>query len=182
MPRGGWRGGGRPTKEAAAAKAKALLETLENGKKIDPRAYLQAVLASPASNKSERLRAAELLLKAGPDPAPKGADIPPAAFNIWALPRGASISPDGSKVLWPDGSLTDPEPIEPYSGSPPISSPRRRREPEPVREPDPVPFETVEVEPPPNVTPLRPHERGLSFGARHDPQRTADALLLLLPP
>ena len=176
MPRGGPRpNSGRPTREQAAAKAKALAEAAARGPQIAPRAFLQAMLDSTASTKSERMRAAELLLKLSPEPPPSNSNAPPAVWNIWALPKGATISDCGTKVLWPDGSLSDPEPLEPYTATPPFPPTPKRREPEPVPEAAPEPFETVEVTPPANVLALRPHERGLSFGARHDPQRTASA-------
>ena len=129
MPRGGWRpGGGRPTKEAQAAKAKALLEAAAKGPKISPRAYLQAMLDSSGSSKSERMRAAELLLKLSPEPPPSSADSPPIVINVWGLPRGCQIGDDGQSVIWPDGRVTDPEPLEMFEPTATVPSTPRRRE------------------------------------------------------
>jgi hypothetical protein len=177
MPRGGPRpNSGRPTKEQAAAKAKALAEAAARGPQIAPRAYLQAMLDSTASTKSERMRAAELLLKLSPEPPPKPDSSPPV-LNIWGLPRGAQIGDDGQSIVWPDGSTEPAQPLKPFEATPPLPPMPRRREPEPVLEADatPVPFETGEAAPPQNVTPLRVFERGVSFGARHDPSRRPEA-------
>jgi hypothetical protein len=172
MPRGGPRpNSGRPTKEQAAAKAKALAEAAAKGPIISPRAYLQAMLDSTASTKSERMRAAELLLKLSPEPPPKPDSSPP-------LPRGAQIGDDGQSIVWPDGSTEPAQPLKPFEATPPLPPMPRRREPEPTLEaiePEPQPFEVAEVTPPPNVTPLRAFERGVSFGARHDPSRRPEA-------
>jgi hypothetical protein len=178
MPRGGWRpNSGRPTKEQAAEKVRLLAEAAAAGPKITPRAFLQAMLDSPGSSKAERMRSAELLMKFGPPEAPSGgSDNPPVVWNIWALPRGAQMGEDG-KVVWPDGTTEPPQPVKPFEATPPLPPMPRRREPEPVLETDaqPAPFETVEPEPPQNVTALRPFERGVSFGARHDPSRRPEA-------
>jgi hypothetical protein len=177
MPKGGPRpGSGRPTKAAAAEKARLLAETIAQGVKISPRAYLEGVLASPGSTKTERMRAAELLMKFPAEESPSSADLPVTVWNIWGLPHGAQIGDDGKTVVWDDGRVTDPERLEPFEATPAISPTPLRRAPEPEPElPEPVPFETVEATPPPNVTPLRPHERGLSFGAQHDPSRQPGA-------
>ena len=73
------------------------------------------------------------------------------------------------------------QPCEPYLATPALEPEQRkgnRREPEPVLETieaEAVPFAAPEPEVPSNVQPLRPYDRGLTFGARHDPSRTADA-------
>ena len=177
MPRGGPRpNSGRPTREQAAEKARLLAEAAAKGPQIAPRAFLQAMLDSTGSSKSERMRAAELLLKLSPEPPPRS-DSPPVAVHIWGLPRGSQMGPDGT-VIWPDGTVEPAQPLEPYSGSPPLPPTPRRREPAPVLEAEPeapAPFETVEATPPANILALRPHDRGLSFGAKHDPSRRPEA-------
>ena len=103
MPRGGPRpNSGRPTREQAAAKAKALAEAAAKGPKISPRAYLQAMLDSSGSTKSERMRAAELLLKLSPEPPPSSSDSPPTDLEHlgasawradWRSTAGRSFGP-----------------------------------------------------------------------------------------
>jgi hypothetical protein len=179
MPRGGPRpNSGRPTREQAAEKARLLAETIAKGVKISPRAYLEGVLASPGSTKTERMRAAELLMKFPPEESPSSADMPVTVWNIWGLPHGAQIGDDGKTIVWDDGATEPAQSLEPFEATPALSPTPRRRAPEPALEvePEPVPFETVEATPPHNVTPLRPHERVLSFGAQHDPSRTPAAM------
>jgi hypothetical protein len=119
MPRGGWRGGGRPTKAAQAAKAAALAEAIKNGPKTSLRDFAQGVLDSPASSMTEKMRACELLAtKLSREEPTKGPDNLPPTFNIWSLPRGCQIGKDGKTVLWPDGSETDPKPVEPFEPTP----------------------------------------------------------------
>jgi hypothetical protein len=114
-------------------------------------------------------------MKFPPEELPSSEDMPVTVWNIWGLPPGAQIGDDGKTVVWPNGDVTDPQPLEPFDPTPAFSPTPRRRAPEPELEPEAVPFETVEATPPPNVTPLRPHERGLSFGAQHDPSRQPGA-------
>ena len=180
MPRGGPRpNSGRPTKAQAAEKARLLAEAVAKGPKLTPRAYLQGVLDSPGSTKTEKMRAAELLMKCPPEALPS-TDSPPVVWNVWALPSGCQVGDNGKTVLWPNGDVTDPEPLEMFEPTPPLPPTPQRREPEPALEaiaPErPQPFETVEATPPANVHSLRPHERGLSFGARHDPSRRPEAM------
>lgn len=174
MPKGGPRpGSGRPTKEAAAEKARLLAETIAKGVKISPRAYLEGVLASPGSTKTERMRACELLMRFPPEELPSSADLPVHVWNIWGLPPGAQIGEDGKTVVWPNGDMTDPEPLEPFEPTPALSATPQRRAPAPALEdvePEPVPFETVEATPPQNVTPLRPHERFCPLGLSTTPR------------
>jgi hypothetical protein len=168
VPRGGPRpNSGRPTRAVAEEKARLLTETIEKGARIDPRAFLHAVLASPGSTRSEKMRAAEMLLKLPPEPPPSGANIPPSALQIWALPRNCQISECGKKVVWPNGDETDPEPPEMFEPTPLPSTPRRR-ETEPAQE-EALPFETQEQELPQNVRPLHPRERVYGEGRRFDP-------------
>lgn len=186
MPRGGWRpGGGRPTKEQQAERARLLAETIAKGPKTTPRAYLQGLLDSPGSTKSEKLKAAELLLKLPPEAAPS-ITIDRPEQPILVIPHGCQFDVDGVTLIWPEtGKPVEPaelQPCEPYLATSALTPSPRHREPEPKPDPAieleaPAPFEVAEPTPPANVTPLRlrPHERGLSFGARHDPQRTADA-------
>jgi hypothetical protein len=178
VARGGWRpGGGRPTKAQQAEKARLLAETIARGAKTSPRAYLQGLLDSPGSSKSEKLTAAELLLKLPPEASPSSADMPVHVWNIWGLPHGAQIGDDGKTIVWDDGTTEPAQPLEPFEASPAVVPTPRRREPEPEPElPEPAPFETVEATPPQNVLPLRPHERVLSFGAQHDPSRRPEAM------
>ena len=133
MPRGGPRpNSGRPTREQAAEKARLLAETIAKGVKISPRAYLEGVLASPGfAQKTERLRAAELLMKFPAEASPSSADMPVHVWHIRSLPRGAQIGDDGKTVVWDDGRVTDPEPVEPYEPTPPLSPTPLRRAPEP---------------------------------------------------
>ena len=79
--------------------------------------------------------------------------------------------PEGEPLEFVEGLFT---PFEPTPALRPM--PQRRESALKSIEPEPVPFESVEATPPANVTPLRPHERGLSFGARHDPSRTSSAM------
>ena len=181
MPRGGPRpNSGRPTKAQAAEKARLLAETIAKGPKTTPRAYLQGVLDSPGSTKSEKMRAAELLMKCPPEASPASSDSPTVVWNIWGLPRGAQMGDDGKTVVWPSGDVTDPPELRPYDASPDWTTQPALtdRTAELVLEEvgEPVPFETVEAAPPQNVLPLRPHERGLSFGARHDPSRRSEPM------
>jgi hypothetical protein len=122
MPRGGWRGGGRPTKAAQAAKAAALAEAIAAGPKTSLRELAQGIIDSPASSVAEKLKAGELLARLAPEAPTKGPDNPLPTFNIWSLPRGCQIGKDGKTVLWPDGSETEPEPVEPYEPTPSVSA------------------------------------------------------------
>ena len=47
-----------------------LAEAVAKGLKLTPRAYLQGVLDSPGSTKTEKMRAAELLMKCPPEALP----------------------------------------------------------------------------------------------------------------
>src|SRR3954467_11347845 len=96
MPRGGPRpNSGRPTKAQAAEKARLLAEAVAKGPKTLPRAYVQGVLDSPGSTKSEKMRAAELLMKWPPEALSGGSDSPPVEYKIFCCPRGSHVHSDG---------------------------------------------------------------------------------------
>jgi hypothetical protein len=115
--RGGRRSGaGRPTKAQAAERAKLLAETIKHGPKTLPRQYLQALLDSPGSTKTERLRAAELLLKCPSSDAPAASIPPPMPPIILAIPRGCFLSEEQSAN--PDQLIPHGVPLAPYEGSP----------------------------------------------------------------
>ena len=155
MPSGGPRpGSGRPTKAQAAEKARLLAETIKRGPKVLPRQYLQGLLDSPGSSKSERLRAAELLLKLAPE-APfrssEGASNSGATGieTIICIPRGVQIAKDGKTLIWPaTGEVAEPLPFEPFKATPDWTrtAQRDRR-----AEPEPIPFEVTEAEVPENL-------------------------------
>ena len=79
-----------------------LAETMKHGPKTMPRQYLQALLDSPASSKSERLRAAELLLKLVPEPSPRSDSDAKGIEVIYSIPRGAQFAADRKTLIWPD--------------------------------------------------------------------------------
>jgi hypothetical protein len=183
MPKGGWRAGaGRPTRAQAEEKAKQLAATIAGGLTISPRAYLQGLLNSPGSTKSERLKAAELLLKLPPEPAPSGSISSAPPMVILGIPRGVFFTEE--QAANPDALIPYGVPIEPFTATSSTDLVQRKREAierrysEPVREevaPESVSFESAEQTPPANVTPLRPFERSYREGARNDASRSPSA-------
>jgi hypothetical protein len=74
-------------------------------------------------------------------------------FNVWSLPHGTQIGPDGKTVLWPDGTTTDPPLVVPYTPTHDWTGTRASAaEPEP--ELAPIPFEVNEAEVPENLVRL----------------------------
>jgi hypothetical protein len=148
---------GRPTREEAAEKARLLAEAIASGAKkmITPTDYLQGVLNSAGSSKSERLRACELLLKRPLDALP-AASHAATEIRVLVIPRGAQLR-DG-QVIWPDGELVGPlQPAQPFRPTSWVSKPERRRaelEPEPERLPVHEPADAD------NIVRLRPHAGG----------------------
>ena len=79
-------------------------------------------------------------------------------MQILAVPRGAKVSiKDGSITI--DGEATELRPVEPFTGTAPLSAltdqREYRREPEPEHER----FDVAEAEPPQNILVLNPHGR-----------------------
>ena len=161
MPKGGRRkGAGRPTRAQQEAKAKLLAETIAKCVNTNPKAYLQGVLNSPGSTKSERLRAAELLLKYPPDPAPHAHADPAASPMIIGIPRGVFLS-DEQRANIEKLAVEHGQPIEPYEATPALhETSLSRSEPELER------LEVVEVPDDGKITTLRPYGRALSNGRR----------------
>ena len=123
MPRGGPRpNSGRPTKAQAAEKARLLAETIKRGPQALPRQYLQALLDSPGSTKSERLRAAELLLKLPPEE-PVATVAPATPPVILSIPRGCFLSAE--QAADPDQLIPHGVPIEPFTATPGTDPTRR---------------------------------------------------------
>jgi hypothetical protein len=83
----------------------------------------------------------------------KGDDNPTGIVNIFAVPRGAHITHDGTGVTI-DGQAIELQPFEPYKGTPPLGLSDQS---EPSAEPS---FERLEVNEidTSNVTPLRPRD------------------------
>ena len=104
---------------------------------------------SPASSKSERLRAAELLLKLLPESrsdvgSPTGA-VSETPLRVYSVPRGSRIDMKTGQIVFPEG--VEPEPLEPYDATPQLtlsdqSEYKRER------------FEVAETEPPANLVRL----------------------------
>jgi hypothetical protein len=87
MPRGGWRGGGRPTKAAQLEKERLLNEAIAAGPKILPRVLLQGIMDSPGSTRMEKLKACELYMKLPPEAAPRVPAEPSLQMSIISIPR-----------------------------------------------------------------------------------------------
>jgi hypothetical protein len=160
MPKGGPRpGSGRPTKAQALEKARLLAETIKHGPKTLPRQYLQGLLDSPASTKTERLRAAELLLRC-PSDAPAATVSPSLPPIILAIPRGCFMSEQ--QTADPDQLISHGVPIEPYTGTPDWTRTALSDQREAPVPREPVPFEVAEAEAPQNLVRLD------SFKTRRD--------------
>jgi hypothetical protein len=150
MPRGGNRGGGRPTKAAQLEKERLLNEAIKNGPKISPRVLLQGIMDSVASTRMEKLKACELYLKMRPESEPaKSVDNIEHSLVPYALPRGSSIHPKTGAISFPEG--VEPEPLVPFTPTAdwtktPLAD-RRDQRAEPAGEP----FEVTELEAPENL-------------------------------
>lgn len=116
MPRGGWRGGGRPTKAAQAEKARLLAETIASGKVTPSRDILRGIINSPGSTRMEVIKAIELEAKLPPDPAPRIPIEPLRLPPIICIPRGVFLSEDQIDNI---EELAEQHgvPIEPFTGS-----------------------------------------------------------------
>jgi hypothetical protein len=185
MPRGGWRGGGRPSKAAQAEKERLLGEAIANGLKTPPRVLLQGIMSSTGSTRMEKLKACELYMKLPPEAEPaRSADKTEVSLIPYAVPRGSSIDMETGKIIFPEG--IEPEPIEPYTGTKDwTQTAASKREPvveraddvvveTPIEQTEPLPVRTMD--PAPNVQRLRPRERTYSEGARHDSSRRPSAM------
>jgi hypothetical protein len=174
MPRGGWRGGGRPTKAAAEAKAKALLEAIEKGPRTTPRALLQGIMDNPKSTAMERLKACELFQKLPNDPLPSASVSSAPPMVLLGIPRGIFLSEE--QAANPESLIPYGVPIEPFTATSSIDATQTKRQTIEHLEPEPVPFESPEPTPPSNVQPLRPFERIHYEGERHDASRRPAAM------
>jgi hypothetical protein len=161
MPRGGARrGAGRP--RGAASKLTREVADAAAAAGCSPLDYMLRALADPTTKQSRRDRMAEMCapfchpklnaVAATIATPPVSGD--PVIINVFGVPRGCQIDASGSKIIWPDGSLTDPPPLEPYAPTPDWTQPALTRQ-----RAEPVPFETVEAEVPENVTQLHPYQR-----------------------
>jgi hypothetical protein len=138
-----------------AERAKVDEELLGNTDSILPADFLKATLNNRANSRSERLRAAETLMKypAAAAPEPIVMQLP----RILSVPRYSVVDlKDGTCCSIRDGTPLEYEEHVPFTASPPLSAePQRRPRPEPEKAPAEA-FETAEATPPANVTPLRP--------------------------
>jgi hypothetical protein len=153
MPRGGNRGGGRPTKAAQLEKERLLVEAIKTGPKISPRVLLQGVMDSVGSTRMEKMKAVELYMKLPPESAPASSvDNSERSLIAYSLPRGSSIDTKTGEITFPEG--VEPEPVVPFKPTAdwtktPLAD-RRDQRAEPACEP----FEVTEAEVPQNVTRL----------------------------
>jgi hypothetical protein len=178
MPRGGWRGGGRPTKAAQLEKERLLAEAIKNGPKISPRVLLQGVMDSPGSTRMEKLKACELYMKLPPETAAPSRSVDNSERSLipYALPRGSSINVETGAIIFPEG--VEPEPIEPFTGTPALVVERSEVVVETMLEPEiepAAPLPVLKMDPASNVQRLRPYERVYTEGARHDSSRRPSA-------
>jgi hypothetical protein len=184
MPKGGKRdGAGRPTREEAAKRAKLLALAIKQGPEITPWQFLKGIMNDPSASKVMRMQAAIALSKLPPEDPPAAAAVsPPTPPIILAIPRGCFLSEE--QIANIDQLIPHGVPIEPHTGTADwtkTASADRREQPAPepvverlevVEEPLPV----RQMDPAPNVTKLRPHERTYVEGARHDRSRHPSAL------
>jgi hypothetical protein len=125
------RGAGRPPKNVALAQSR--LDAATDGSRTAAE-YLTLVLNGPNSSRSQRLRAAELLLKR-PTEAPSAAE--PLPIVILSVPRGTCVDLKTGIATTPDGAVAEMEPFEPFTPTPPLPLQRDERvalEPLPVTE------------------------------------------------
>jgi hypothetical protein len=153
MEHGGRRpGAGRPTKAQAAERARQDAEAIASRPKISPADYLMGILHSAGSSKSQKLRAAEVLMRRPADvPSTYGAETSPTI--ILSVPRGSRVDLKTGICTTPDGEVAEMLPFTPYEPTPPLSDRREQR-----REP-PLPFEVCEAEVPTNLVRLDPYRR-----------------------
>ena len=182
MPRGGSRpNSGRPTKEEAAKKAKLLALAIKQGPQITSRQFLDGLMRDPSASKVMRMQAAIALSKLPPEDPPAAAVSPPIQPIILAIPRGCFLSEE--QIANIDQLIPHGVPIEPHTGTADwtkTTSADRREQPasEPVVERLEVVEElpVLKMDPAPNVTKLRPHERVYVEGARNDASRRRSAV------
>lgn len=139
MPRGGWRGGGRPTKAAQAAKAAALAEAVAKGPQLTPRVLLQGIMDFSASTRMEKLKACELYMKLPPDTSPHVPAEPSRQMSIISIPREVFLTEDQIDNL-EELAAQHGTPVEPFEPTPSVlaeaSSSRSQREFERLDVPD----------------------------------------------
>ena len=184
MPRGGNRGGGRPSKAAQAAKAEALAAAIAAGPKTSPRVLLQGIMDSPASTKMEKMKAVELFVKLPLETASHIPAEPLPLPPIICIPRGVFLSEDQIDNI-EELAKQHGVPIEPYSGTGDwTQTAAGKREPvveplevadEPTLEPEAAPLPVSPMDMAPNVQRLQPRERVYTEGARHDSSRRPSA-------
>jgi hypothetical protein len=167
LPRGGARKGAGRKKGSANIKSRQIVdEAAANGTML-PLQHLLGILNDPKASQSRkdwaagcaasychpRLSASATASMNAPG-APASSDIPPVSFKIISIPRGGQLGPD-DKIIWPDGTLTDPPPFEPFKATPDWTQRALTHQPEP----EPLPFEATEAAVPENVTVLHPYQR-----------------------
>ena len=161
MPRGGKRAGaGR--KPGSMSKRHRVV--VEDSTGLMPVEWMLAVLRDPQSEQHRRDRMAEI---AAPYLHPRlnavavnsitGGDSrdngDTNVLQIYSVPKGGKIEKDGTITI--EGAVVELSPIEPFTGTPALTDQREYKR----VEPDPVPFEVTEIDPPQNVTVLNPHGR-----------------------
>jgi hypothetical protein len=136
----------------------------------------------PSASKVMRMQAAIALSKLPPEEAPAAVVSPSMPPIILAIPRSCFLSEE--QIANIDQLIPHGVPTEPHTGTADwtrTASADRREEPasdpvverlEVVEEPLPV----RQMDPAPNVTKLRPHERTYVEGARNDASRRPSAL------
>ena len=136
----------------------------------------------PSASKVMRMQAAIALSKLPPEDPPAAVVSPPTPPIILAIPRGCFLS--GEQIANIDQLIPHGVPIEPHTGTADWTQTAladRREQPasEPVVERLEVveePLPVLKMDPAPNVTKLRPHERVYVEGARNDASRRSPAL------
>ena len=76
-------------------------------------------------------------------------------LQIYAVPRGGKINPKDGTITVEGDPVTELQSVEPFTGTPALTDQHEYKR----VEPEPTPFETVELEPPQNITVLNPYSR-----------------------
>jgi hypothetical protein len=165
MPRGGARKGAGRKKGSANRKTREFVDTAAANGSTLPLAHMLSILNDPKASQARKDWAAGCAASychprlSATATASLNAPGAPASsdnvvnFIIVSVPTGCQVD-DHGKIIWPDGSLSDPPPFEPYKPTAAWPALTDR-----TAEPEVIPFETVEAAVPENVTVLDPYRR-----------------------
>jgi hypothetical protein len=152
VPKGGKRqGAGRPTREVAAQKARAIAEAIAKGPQTSVRAFAQGILDSPRSSTTEKFKACEILAKLPPE---VPSSVPMPDIRVLSVPPKSRVDIKTGVCTLPGGEVVEPTPIEFYPPTPMLPPMPDEREPL-----EPLPFEVTEAEVPENLVRLDPYRR-----------------------